>query len=55
MIHVEQGGEYDGETYIWCGVCSGGQRPIRQDEQGLFEGDSLLALLDFLKVHQHGD
>ena len=55
MIHVKHGDEYDGETYIWCGVCSGGPMPIRDDEPGLFNGDSLLALLDFLKVHQHGD
>ena len=52
MIRVDQGGEYRGETYIWCYVCSGGGYPVR-DEPGIFEGESIEELKAFLAEHDH--
>jgi hypothetical protein len=55
MFHVDAGGEYRGETYLWCDVCSGGRVPIRDDEPGLFEGDSMLELAEWMAAHLHPD
>lgn len=52
-IQVEAGGEYRGETYIWCDVCAQGRFPIRDDEGGLFEGESMLELAEWFVAHLH--
>ena len=50
MIHVSQGDEYPGETYIWCGVCNDGRF---RGGPGLFEGRSIQELEAFLAEHEH--
>ncbi len=56
-VHVAQGPEYAGETYIWC-ECLTGEGDFIQTgwhndspDGGLFEGDGLPALLEFLQAH----
>jgi hypothetical protein len=56
-IHVSQGPEYQGETYIWC-ECLAGDENLTQRYSGdthgaLFEGESLHELIDYLRKH-HG-
>ena len=53
MIAVEEGGEYRGERYIWCTVCTGNSYPVRDGEGGLFEGTSFQELQAFIAQHQH--
>jgi len=59
-IHVNQGGEYNGETYIWCECLTPpGQEPVQcyghrgtpELLAGLFEDEGLPALLVFLETH----
>ena len=52
-IKVKQGGEYDGETYIGCDVHTGGAFPVREHDEGLFQGASLEELQSFLAEHDH--
>jgi len=56
MIRVEQGGEYPGETYIWCDQhCPG--RPVTEAEvsEAMFELDSLEDLEFFIAAHRECD
>jgi hypothetical protein len=59
VLHVKQGPEYAGETYIWCECRAGGQNLVqsgrRTDDVSLFEGGSLLDLLKFLAEHLPGE
>ena len=49
MIKIDQGGEYEGETYIWCERCAPPGR------RGLyFKGSSVDELLAFIAEHTHG-
>ena len=52
-IRVMQGGEYRGETYIWCDVHTfHGTFPVRADEGGVFESETLSDLLAFIDQHR---
>jgi hypothetical protein len=58
VLHVAQGPEYCGETYIWCECLVGDdRRPIQtgyhhdKPAGSLFEGDGLPVLLAFLAEH----
>lgn len=54
MIRVDEGGEYRGETYIWCDACAPGACfPMRDNEPGIFEGRSIEELKVFLAEHEH--
>jgi hypothetical protein len=60
QLHVEQGPEYEGETYIWC-ECLGGKENwvqsgwnINAPDGALFGGSSATELLEFLSKHTPG-
>jgi hypothetical protein len=59
IIHVEQGPEYQGETYIWC-ECLAGKENLTQGgspdtpDGALFEGTGVTGLLEFFSEHTPG-
>ena len=57
-VKVEQGGEYQGETYVWCDVCAhpdfiAQTFSWKYHLAGVFQGNSIEALNDFIKEHSH--
>jgi hypothetical protein len=60
-VHVSQGGEYNGETYIYCEcVTPEGEKPVGMYGNrrgipglfdGLFEGEGTEALIAWLREH----
>jgi hypothetical protein len=58
-LHVEQGPEYQGETYIWCECLAGKENLVQggsaQTPAGaLFEAMGVTSLLEFLELHIPG-
>lgn len=59
-VHVDQGPEYNGETYIWCECMTPlGVRPVQYYGStdphvfdGLFEGEGIEALTAWLYEHE---
>jgi hypothetical protein len=61
-VHVDSGGEYNGETYIWCECLTPeGEIPVHcfghppgepRLFEGLFEGEGLPELQQWLRHHQ---
>lgn len=45
MLTVEEGGEYEGERYIWCSHEDAPKRRV------MFEGTSVDELLTFINEH----
>jgi hypothetical protein len=60
VIHVEQGPEYQGETYIWCECLAGKENLIERyhmdnaPDGALFEGTGAIGLLEWLSQHTPG-
>jgi hypothetical protein len=55
MIRIDQGGEYRGETYIFCTAHETTGPNNGQGWGSIFEGDSLEDLMAFLTEHRHGN